>query len=119
MKIGLWALASLAAAATVATAGSATAAENTATENPFARDKAVLQLQGLDLATAEGQQRLSIRMDQAARAVCGDRLATVHLAAERKAQECRSAVMADIRSRIEARTAKASLATPTRLASAR
>ncbi len=58
------------AAFTVSTAASA----NT-TENPFARDKAILQLKGLDLSTAEGQQRLAIRMDQAARAVCGENMA--------------------------------------------
>lgn len=96
MKIGLAALAALA----FATSASASTAEN-----PFARDKAILNLRGLDLSTAEGQERLAIRMDQAARAVCGDRLAGVHLAVEAKAQECRAAVIADVRSQIEARMA--------------
>ena len=76
-----------------------------AAENPFAKDEAVLQLNGLDLSTAEGQQRLAIRMDQAARSVCGDRMASVHLAAGAKARECRTVVVADIRNQIEARMA--------------
>lgn len=96
MKFGL------AAFAAVAVATSASAAT---TENPFAKDKTVLQLSGLDLSTPDGQQRLAIRMDQAARSVCGDRLATVHLDAEAKSRECRAAVVADVRSQIETRTA--------------
>lgn len=78
-----------------------------AAENPFAKDQAVLKLQDLDLATADGQQRLAIRVDQAARAVCGERLSGVHLALEAKAQECRTAVAADVRAQIEARLARA------------
>lgn len=96
MKIGLAALATF-AFTTPAFANPA--------ENPFAKDKAVLNLKGLDLSTAEGQKRLAIRMDQAARAVCGDRVAAVHLAVEAKAQACRTAVIADVRSQIEARSA--------------
>ncbi|TCM20573.1 UrcA family protein [Novosphingobium sp. PhB165] len=110
MKIGVMVLASFA----FATAASAAPAQN-----PFAQDSAVLQLKGLDLATVDGQQRLAIRMDQAARAVCGDRLANIHLAAEEKARECRTAVIADIRTKIESRTAEASGAAPVQLASAR
>lgn len=106
MKIGLAALATL----TFATSAFANTAENPA-ENPFARDAAILNLKGLDLATAEGQQRLAIRMDQAARAVCGDRVAAVHLALEAKAQDCRTAVIADVRSQIEARSAMAPAST--------
>ena len=100
MKIGLAALAIVAFA--------------TSAQNPFAKDEVVLDLRGLDLATAQGQQRLAIRMDQAARAVCGDRVAAVHLAMEAKAQACRTAVVADIRTQIETRSAMAG--TPTRLA---
>lgn len=96
MKIGLAALAAL-AFATPTFAGT--------TGNPFVQDRAILNLKGLDLSTADGQQRLAIRMDQAARAVCGDRLAGIHLAVEAEAQACRTAVIADVRSRIEARTA--------------
>lgn len=107
MKIGLVAL------ATFAFATSASAAT---TENPFAQDKAILNLRGLDLSTADGQQRLAIRMDQAARAVCGDRVATVHLALEAQAQECRAAVVADVRAQVESRLAKSSSAAPARLA---
>lgn len=98
MKIGLVALATLAFA---------TSASAATTENPFAQDQAILTLKGLDLSSAEGQQRLAIRLDQAARAVCGDRLASVHLALESKTQECRTAVVTDVRSQIEARLASA------------
>jgi len=111
MKIGFMALASL---AFVATGVSATAAET-----PFARDKAVLHLDGLDLATVDGQQRLSVRMDQVARTVCGENLSHLHLSLERKAQDCRAAVVADIRTQIETRTAEAPAATPVHFASAR
>ena len=110
MKIGLAAFAALAFATSASAASS---------ENPFAKDKAVLQLSGLDLATADGQQRLAIRMDEAARAVCGDRLASVHLDAENRARECRTAVVADIRSQIETRMAANTVAARTQLASAR
>ena len=98
MKIGLAAFAALAFA---------TSASANTTENPFAQDSATLTLKGLDLSTADGQQRLAIRVDQAARAVCGERFASVHLSLEAKAQECRTAVIADVRSQIEARTAMA------------
>lgn len=113
MKIAILALAPI-ALAPLAFATTATAAEN-----PFARDQVVLQIKDLDLATVDGQQRLAIRMDDAARAVCGDRLGNVHLAAEAKARECRTAVTADIRSRIEARTANAVDPAKVQLASAR
>jgi UrcA family protein len=96
MKIGLVALATFACAIP---------ASAFAADNPFAQDQATLDLKGLDLASADGQQRLAIRMDQAASAVCGERLAGVHLAAEAKAQACRTAVLADVRSQIEARLA--------------
>lgn len=116
MKIGLMALATFA----FATSAFASTGENpSAQDNPFARDKAILNLKGLDLSTAQGQQSLSIRMDQAARSVCGERLANVHLDLERRAQECRTAVLADVRSQIEARTAKAATASPVRVALAR
>jgi UrcA family protein len=110
MKIGL------AAFAVLAFATSASAAP---TENPFAKDQSVLQLGGLDLSTPDGQQRLAIRVDQAARSVCGDRLATIHLDADAKSRECRSAVVADVRNQIEARTADAGTASRTQFALAR
>ncbi len=110
MKTGLLVLAACAMAT------SATAAT---TDNPFAQDQTVLRLDGLDLSTADGQQRLAIRMDQAARAVCGDRLASVHLALAERTRECRTAVIADIRSQIEAHTAVAANASPKQLASNR
>lgn len=97
----------------------ATSMSAAATDNPFARDEAVLRLDGLDLSTAQGQQRLAIRMDQAARTVCGDRLASVHLNMDARARECRTAVLADIRTEIEARTAVAARAGQTQLALAR
>lgn len=110
MKIGLMALAAV-AFATPALAGT--------TGNPLARDSAILDLKGLDLSTAQGQQRLAIRMDQAARAVCGDQLAGIHLALEAKARECRTAVAADIRTQIEARVAMTAEKAPVRVAFAR
>ncbi|MDB5726199.1 MAG: hypothetical protein JWQ16_2953 [Novosphingobium sp.] len=88
-------------------------------DNPLAQDSVMLNLKGLDLATADGQQRLAIRMDQAARAVCGDQVAAVHLALEAKAQECRAAVVADVRTQVEARLAAASTNKPVQFASAR
>jgi len=106
-----------AALATVALALSATGAA--ATENPFAKDQAILNLADLDLSTADGQQRLAIRVDQAARAVCGDRLSNVHLAAEAKTQECRASVAADVRAQIEQRLARANTASGVKLASLR
>lgn len=109
MKTALVALAAL-AVATPALASTA--------ENPLAQDRAVLNLRGLDLSTAQGQQRLAIRLDQAARAVCGERLAGVHLALEAKAAECRSAVVADVRSQVEARLAKAGKSSAVQFAAA-
>ena len=109
MKIGLVAF------ATLAFATSASAA--TTTENAFAQDKAILNLKGLDLASADGQQRLAIRIDNAARAVCGERVASVHLALEAQAQECRTAVVANVRTQLESRLARASATAPVLLAS--
>ena len=114
MKIRLVALATVAFALTATGA----AANETAT-NPFAKDKAILNLADLDLSTADGQQRLAIRVDQAARTVCGDRLSGVHLAAEAKTQECRASVAADVRAQIEQRLARASTASGAKLASLR
>ena len=114
MKIRLVAL------ATVAFALPATGAVASETaSNPFAKDQAILNLQDLDLSTADGQQRLAIRVDQAARAVCGERLSGVHLAAEAKTQECRISVAADVRAQIEQRLARASTASGAKLASLR
>lgn len=107
MKTGFVALAAL------AFAGPAFAGT---TENPFAQDSAILNLKGLNLATADGQERLAIRMDQAARAVCGDQVAAVHLALEAQAQECRAAVVADVRAQVEQRLARANAAKPVQFA---
>lgn len=85
--------------------------------DPFVQPSAELKLDGIDFATVEGQNRLAIRMDNAARAVCGDRLASVHLDAARSARECRATVVADIRTQIEQRMAAKDGAT--RLASSR
>ncbi len=76
-------------------------------ENPFAQDSTLLQLHDLDLKTADGQQRLAMRMDAASRTVCGDRVAALHLALGEQARDCRARVVADIRSQIEARMAAA------------
>lgn len=111
MKTGLVALAAFAFATSASAA--------TTTENPFAQDKAVLNLSGLDLSTADGQQRLAIRIDQAARAVCGDQLAAAGLVVQAKAQSCRAAVVADVRAQVEARLAKAPAGSTVQLAAAR
>jgi UrcA family protein len=110
MKIGLAALAAVAFA---------TSASASTTNDPFVQDKAILQIRGLDLATPDGQQRLANRMDQAARSVCGDRLASVHLAVDAQARECRVTVLAQIRAQIEARTAEVTSGSHTQLASIR
>lgn len=91
----------IAACAAFASVSPAWAAEPV---NPLAQGKAVVSLKGLDLASVDGQQRLAIRMDQAARAVCGDRVATIHLALNEQSRGCQAEVIADIRSRIETRT---------------
>lgn len=99
--------AALAAMAFGALSASAAQAENTP-ENPLAKDRATLRLSGLDLATVDGQQRLAIRLDQAAAQVCGDRLASVHLALAEQSRACRAQVVADVRAQIERRQAAAS-----------
>jgi UrcA family protein len=108
LKTGLLALAACALATSAAAA---------TTQDPFVQDKAVLRLDGLDLSTADGQQRLAIRMDQAARSVCGGDLSSVHLAANVRARECRTVVLADIRAQIETRTAAAANTAAVQLAS--
>lgn len=93
-----------------------TSAPAAAADNPFARDQALLRLSDLDLATVDGQQRLAIRMDEAARAVCGDRLSSVHLELGARARECQAQVRADIRTQIESRLAAASAPSGAQLA---
>jgi UrcA family protein len=88
-------------------------------DNPFGKDSAVLTLNGLDLSTANGQRRLAVRVDQAARAVCGDSLATIHADLEARARACRADVAEQVRTRIESRTAEASRPAQTQLASLR
>lgn len=108
MKKGLLALAGCAMVTSLPAAA--------ATDNPFAKDEVTLRLTGLDLSTVEGQQRLAIRMDEAARAVCGDRLSSVHLELGARARECRMEVLADIRAQIENRMAVTAQASTTQLA---
>jgi UrcA family protein len=98
MKIGLAVL--VAAIVTTTPAFAAPAGSN-----PFAAQSAVLNLRGLDLATVDGQQRLAIRMDQAANAVCGEGMSTIHLALGEQARACHADVLADIRTRIATATA--------------
>ncbi len=108
MKIGIAALAAiLVAAPSYAAPGS----------NPFSADSIVLDLRGLDLTSVDGQQRLAIRMDQAASSVCGEGLSSIHLALGAQTRECRADVIADIRARIATATAAADAAGVTRLAS--
>ena len=97
MKIGMAALAAILMAAP------AFAAQG---DNPFSADSVVLDLHGLDLATVDGQQRLAIRMDQAASAVCGEGMDTIHLALGAQARACHADVIADIRARIAASAAR-------------
>jgi UrcA family protein len=105
------------AAIAAATLGSAAVAGTT--DNPFGKASATFSLKGVDLATANGQQRLAVRVDQAARAVCGENLATVHLDLEARARACRADVATQVRDQIEARVASASPAPAVQLASAR
>jgi len=108
MKIGMAALAAILMAAPAFAATG---------DNPFSSDSAVLDLRGLDLTSVEGQQRLAIRMDQAANAVCGVGMSSIHLALGAQTRACRADVIADIRSRIAAATAAADTQGATRLAS--
>ena len=111
MKIVLAALAAI-------SLGSAACAATV--DSPFGKDSAVLSLSGIDLATADGQQRLAIRVDQAARSVCGESLASIHADLEARARECRADVAEQVRSQIEARhTADASGKNAVQLASLR
>ena len=107
-----------AALVTLASIAAASAAIAAPPQNPLAKDQVKLDLRNLDLATVNGQRLLAIRMDQAARDVCGDRLATVHLALEAQSRACRADVLADIRSRIESRVAQVgrTSATPVQVA---
>ncbi|WP_272917845.1 UrcA family protein [Altericroceibacterium endophyticum] len=76
--------------------------------NSFGHESAELRLDGIDFDTAEGQNRLAIRLDNVAHTICGDRLASVHLATAKKARECRADVIADVRSQISQQLAKKS-----------
>jgi UrcA family protein len=96
MKIGIVALAALMVAAPAFAAPG---------DNPFSADSAVLDLRGLDLTSVEGQQRLAIRMDKVANAVCGEGMTSIHLALGAQARACHADVIADIRSRIATATA--------------
>jgi len=95
--------AGLAAFAACALATTAIAKDTPA--DPFAKEQVTLRLSGLDLSTVDGQRRLAIRMDNAARAVCGEGLDTVHLTANARTSECRQEVVANIRDQIETRMA--------------
>lgn len=81
--------------------------------NPLAESSVILKLGNLDLATVAGQRQLSVRMNQAARKVCGDRLSNIHLSLEARSRECKADVVADIRSRIEQQVADAGHVLPT------
>ncbi len=85
--------------------------------NPFSADSAVLNLGGIDLASVEGQQRLAIRMDNVANAVCGERLSSIHLTLGAQARGCRADVIADMRTRIAVATASRDPLRGTQLAS--
>lgn len=108
MKIGL------AACAAILMATPAIAAPG---GNPFSADSAVLNFSGIDLASVEGQQRLAIRMDNVANAVCGEGLSSIHLTLGAQARGCRADVIADMRTRIAAATASRDPARGLQLAS--
>lgn len=111
LKIGLAAMAACVLA---------TPAMANADNDPFVKESVMLSLAGLDLSTVDGQNRLAIRMDNAARAVCGEGLDTVHLRAAASAQECRVEVREQIRNQIETRmAANTATAQPVQLASSR
>src|SRR5579859_1502468 len=102
MKIGKAALAAILVAGPALLLAAAPAGAASTTNNPLAADSAVLDLRGIDLASVDGQQRMAIRMDQAANAVCGEGMSSVHLALGAQARACRQDVFADIRTRISA-----------------
>tara|TARA_A100001391_G_scaffold142053_2_gene99827 strand:- start:1651 stop:2007 length:357 start_codon:yes stop_codon:yes gene_type:complete len=103
MKAGLLAVAAVA----LATPALANTTSDNSNTDPFTASSATLRLDGLNLATVDGQNRLAIRMDAAARAVCGEGLDTVHLQAAAEARACRTRVHAQIRDQIETRLAAA------------
>lgn len=105
--IGIAALAAILAAAPSYAAG----------DNPFAADSAVLDLRGIDLSSVDGQQRLAIRMDNAASAVCGEGMSSIHIVLGEQARACHAAVIADIRAQLATATAQADAGSATRLAS--
>lgn len=84
--------------------------------DPLSSDSAVLNLRGLDLTSVDGQQRLAIRMDQVANAVCGTGTSSIHLALAAQARGCRADVLADIRTRIGQATAARDTGRTTQLA---
>lgn len=96
-----------------------TAAFAGTTDTGFGKASATLSLAGLDLATADGQQRLATRVDQAARAVCGESLATIHPDLEARARACRADVAEQVRTQIEARVAQANRGKGVQVASLR
>ncbi len=107
MKIGL------AACAAILMATPALAAPGS---DPFSADSAVLNLRGINLASVEGQQRLAIRMDQVANAVCGQGMSSIHLALGAQARGCRADVIADMQTRIGQATAARDTGRGTQLA---
>lgn len=96
-----------------------TAAFAGTSDTGFGKPSATLTLAGLDLATADGQQRLATRVDQAARAVCGESLATIHPDLEARARACRADVAEQVRNQIEARVAQANKARGVQVAALR
>ena len=81
-----------------------------ANDNPLAKDNVVVSLSGLNLSTAAGQRALDQRLQFAAAQVCGEGMARVHLAAEKKSRACRAEVVADYRAQLASRGARKSLA---------
>lgn len=86
--------------ATIAALASAAPAPSTLL-NPLAKQQVVLQHSDLDLATADGQSRLTSRLREAAIDLCGARMQAIHLTLVSKSQRCQAEVIAEARGRIE------------------
>ncbi|MET0270851.1 MAG: UrcA family protein, partial [Sphingomonas sp.] len=69
----------------------------------FAKSAASFHVEDLDLATADGQARLSARLDKVAGDVCGRGMDRVHPTLAQQAALCRKDVIVAARSQIETR----------------
>lgn len=70
--------------------------------NPLVKDQLEVRYNDLNLQSVDGQRQLAIRLVNAAEAVCGDRVDTLHVMAGRKARDCMSQVVVDAQRQIMA-----------------